>query len=191
MYASSKGYGTRALAECLTGSNDGKDSSEVDIGICKCGVHKNFCSVEGCQSIYCPVAQAAGTDDFVHCYGCDRIHCANHDFSECIQCDNLICILNPPQCRICGEAVCEDCDMGHHEVSCVRARGITNPKYMSAVEREIMGCGLWSDVSKRVTQEEADSSGSGDEDEGSCASNSDAEDEEDGSAAHPGSLGLF
>lgn len=99
-------------AECTEGASDeGTSDKELPPEVCNCGLDKEFCSVDGCLSTYCPEADFDAADDkiFYICDGCDKVHCANHDFWPCVGCDEIVCYADPSHCRFCDEVLCENC----------------------------------------------------------------------------------
>lgn len=96
--------------------------SEGAAGECMCGEQKEFCTIEGCDSTYCPQALNDMTqtvddqdlEDFYECFYCGGAHCANHEQVACVDCDELICPDDAStSCEDCAEPLCQHCEADH------------------------------------------------------------------------------
>ena len=87
---------------------------------CQCGKHKDLCSVDSCFSMYCKDSAAIENDKFKQCDCCGDMYCAHHmDFiAKCCECNEEFCH-DVPCCEFCYEALCENCQGGHHQKRCL------------------------------------------------------------------------
>lgn len=115
---------------------------------CQCGKHKDLCSVDSCFSMYCKDSAAIENDKFKQCDCCGDMYCAHHmDFiAKCCECNEEFCH-DVPCCEFCYEALCENCQGGHHQKWCLVD--------IAAAEQWLrrQSCSIWLLMSRRILRQ--------------------------------------